>query len=75
MFNLLLLASLASNILMNCLSMPATPRLRLTALKPLSINAGVILGCRNLPILAVFHVPGLWLLNDMKKTLELIVRV
>jgi hypothetical protein len=35
---------------------------------------GVILGCRNLPFLAVFHVPGLWLLTDMKKVLEQIVR-
>jgi len=36
---------------------------------------GAVLACRNLPILAVFHVPGLWLLNEMKKTLELIVKV
>lgn len=36
--------------------------------------AGALLACRNLPFLAVFHVPGLWLLTDMKKMLEEIVR-
>jgi len=39
------------------------------------LEGSYVLACRNLPILAVFHVPGLWLLNEMKKTLELIVKV
>jgi len=51
---------------------------RWAALAVVPVLAGATwahLACRNLPILAVFHVPGLWLLNEMKKTLELIVKV
>jgi hypothetical protein len=33
------------------------------------------LACRSLPFLAVFHIPGFWLLNDVKKSLERVVRV
>ena len=36
---------------------------------------GSDLACRNLPFLAVFHIPGFWLLNDVKKALERVVRV
>jgi len=38
-----------------------------------SYLCGFTLACRNLAILEVFHVPGLWLRNVMKKTPELIV--
>jgi len=40
-----------------------------------SHRKGMAVACRNLPFLAVFHVPGFWLLNDVKKTLERVVRV
>jgi hypothetical protein len=37
--------------------------------------ARIVLACRNFPFLAVVDVPGLWLLNDMKKELERVVGV
>jgi hypothetical protein len=36
---------------------------------------GLSLGCRNRVVLTVFDVPGFWIRNDMKKTLNLTERI